>query len=459
MQQTAVSSTLSPLFLLSMFIVDLLVIGALFVLLDRHIVAPIQQLTADTGAIARGEFDQSITVFDTDDELGALSHSLHEMHDQLMTTIQEAQQFEQAIEHAGHAIYITDTDGTIEYVNPAFEEITGYSEDQALGETPRILNSGRQSETYYEELWETIRSGEVWEDNEFMNQRATGELFVADQTIAPITDGDGNVVKFVAIMNDRTGEVISQQQTQVLSRVVRHNLRTDLNLIDGYAHQITKTDDTEAQTDYVHDLRERVEGLVELSQKAYRAIQEFDRGTYRQSQSVCTTCDRVVTGIAEQYPQANLTTDLPDYEIDVRANVELVFEELVENAIEHNDQATPEVTIRVTRTDEGDSSPMIQVVIVDNGPGLPDSEQEVLDAGEETALTHGSGIGLWVVHWTVTYAGGEVTIEDRSPRGTRVTVTLPRASVRTFPRDATTDDETDPSQSAADTEHTEDVDQ
>lgn len=100
-----------------------------------------------------------------------------------------------------------------------------------------------------------------------------------------------------------------------------------------------------------------------------------------------------------------------------------------------------------------------RVVIVDNGPGLPDSEREVLEAGEETPLTHGSGIGLWLVYWTVTYAGGEVTIEDRSPRGTRVTVTLPCASVRPFPRDAMTDDETDPSQSAADTEHTQDVDQ
>ncbi len=125
--------------------------------------------------------------------------------------------FEQAVEHAGHAIYITDTDGTIEYVNPAFEEMTGYDSDQALGQTPSILSTGENDETYYAALWETVLDGEVWQER-IENERADGTRYVADQTIAPIQvdsnsparpdsrtgAGADSVVKFVAIQQDVT---------------------------------------------------------------------------------------------------------------------------------------------------------------------------------------------------------------------------------------------------------------
>jgi len=438
-QQTGAPHAQLPLFVLGTFGVDLLVVIVLFVLLDRHVFSPITQLTAETGAIARGELNQSITVVDGAHELGALSQSVHAMKDQLTSTRQAAQQFEQAVEHAGHAIYITDTDGTIEYVNPAFEEITKYSEEQAVGETPQLLTADRPTEADYEDIWETIRAGEVWEKEESMHQRATGELFITDQTITPITTADETVVKCVATMTDRTEQAVSSQQTQVLSRVVRHNLRTELNLIDGYAQQLKKADDADTQADYVRDIRDRVETLVEVSQKTQHGMQAFERDTYRASQRVCATCDRVATAFTNQYPQAEITTALPEYEVAVRGNVSTVLDELVENALEHNDQATPDVTISVARDDESEPPPIVRIEVADNGPGIPQGEREVLAEGEETQLVHGSGIGLWLVYWTITLAGGEVTIADRSPRGTCVVVTLPQASVQAFPRDTTTD--------------------
>jgi len=103
----------------------------------------------------------------------------------------------QAIEHAGHSIYRTDPDGTITYVNPAFEETTGYSEEAALGETPAILNSGVHDDAYWESLWETILDGEVWR-NRVVNETAEGETYVVDQTIAPV-EADGEIREFVAV--------------------------------------------------------------------------------------------------------------------------------------------------------------------------------------------------------------------------------------------------------------------
>ncbi|SDK40386.1 PAS domain-containing sensor histidine kinase [Natronorubrum texcoconense] len=111
--------------------------------------------------------------------------------------------FEQAVEESGHAIYMTDIDGEITYVNSAFEETTGYTVAEAVGKTPSILRSDEHDDSYYETLWETVRAGDVW-DEEITDQRKDGELYHAEQTIAPVTDDDGEIDRFVAVQNDIT---------------------------------------------------------------------------------------------------------------------------------------------------------------------------------------------------------------------------------------------------------------
>ena len=114
----------------------------------------------------------------------------------------ELQQYKKAVDESAHAIFITDVDGTIEYVNPAFESTTGYSEAEAVGRTPSILQSGTYDDPFYEELWETVLAGEQWE-SEMIDRRANGKEVVLNETIAPITD-DGEIRKFVAVAQDIT---------------------------------------------------------------------------------------------------------------------------------------------------------------------------------------------------------------------------------------------------------------
>ncbi|MDZ5811890.1 PAS domain S-box protein [Halorubrum sp. AD140] len=111
--------------------------------------------------------------------------------------------FRNLVEHAGHAIYVTDTDGTIQYVNPAFTEHTGYGAAEAIGETPAILNSGEMPDEYFEALWTTLSSGEVWEE-EIVDRKRDGSLYRAFQTIAPVMDNAGEITRFVAIQTDVT---------------------------------------------------------------------------------------------------------------------------------------------------------------------------------------------------------------------------------------------------------------
>ncbi len=109
--------------------------------------------------------------------------------------------FRAAVESTGHSIYWTDTTGTIEYVNPAFEEQTGFSAEEAIGSNANILQSGVHGDLFYERLWDTILSGDVWQ-GEIINERKSGERYVVKQTISPITDDEGDITRFVAVNED-----------------------------------------------------------------------------------------------------------------------------------------------------------------------------------------------------------------------------------------------------------------
>ena len=115
----------------------------------------------------------------------------------------ELRRLYRAVEVAGHAIYITDTDGTIQYVNAAFEEITGYTRNEAIGASPRLFKSQRMPREYYERLWNTILAGETWSE-EIINARKDGTIYVALQTITPVADDTGSLRWFVAVQTDKT---------------------------------------------------------------------------------------------------------------------------------------------------------------------------------------------------------------------------------------------------------------
>jgi sigma-B regulation protein RsbU (phosphoserine phosphatase) len=108
-----------------------------------------------------------------------------------------------AVESAGEAIIITDLDGTIRYVNPAFERITQYSRKEAIGRNPRILKSGKQDSELYRDLWRTIASGTAWRGS-FFNRKKDGTLYHVEQTIAPVLDSVGNAIAYVSVHADVT---------------------------------------------------------------------------------------------------------------------------------------------------------------------------------------------------------------------------------------------------------------
>ncbi|MFD1588221.1 PAS domain S-box protein [Halorientalis brevis] len=329
--------------------------------------------------------------------------------------------FKRAVEHAGHSIVITDVDGTIQYVNPAFEEVTGYTEAEALGKTPRILKSGEHDEAFYEQLWETILDGEVWQA-EIVNECKNGEQFIASQTIAPVFNEMGAIELFVAINHDITERKEREQQLEeqrdnldILNQVLRHDIRNDLQMVTSYAELLSDSVDGE-KAEYLDAVRENAAHAVDLTTTA-REMAEVMLTTADETQymRLRRMLKDAVDEIQAGYPDAEITIEPPVPSVKVQATemLDSVFDNVLKNAIQHNDKDVPEVTVAVTERDQ-----MVLVRIADNGPGVPDNQKEEIFGKGETGLdSSGTGIGLYLVQTLVDMYGGDVWVEDKAAAG------------------------------------------
>jgi PAS domain S-box-containing protein len=126
-------------------------------------------------------------------------------------TLEKLERFASAVEQTADSVVITNIHGIIEYVNPAFEATTGYSRDEALGQTPRILKSNKHDRAFYQNLWETITSEQPYRGT-IINQKKNGELYWSDQSITPIKDHNGNMTSFVTVLKDITKQKKQQNQ-------------------------------------------------------------------------------------------------------------------------------------------------------------------------------------------------------------------------------------------------------
>jgi PAS domain S-box-containing protein len=333
----------------------------------------------------------------------------------------EAQIFQQAVEHAGHAIYITKPDGTIEYVNSAFTEMTGYDTEEVLGRTPRVLKSGAHDSEFYRCLWQTVLSGETWE-NEIINRHKDGRRQYIDQTIAPVTMGSGQIDHLVAVNTGITEQRRRQQQLQVLYRVLRHNLRNELNVIEGYADLLAESGTREHKS-AVEQIFQAVDDLLQISQQARRIERTFRDGS---DEHELRSLNEVIQGaITDASPPADLvSTSLQETSLLVNVEFQTALQELITNAIKHND-AEGQMVVVTMETALRENGPQGTITVRDNGPGIPTNERRVLREGEESQLLHGNGLGLWLVNWIVTELGGTIDIDDADPRGSLVTITVP----------------------------------
>jgi signal transduction histidine kinase len=233
------------------------------------------------------------------------------------------------------------------------------------------------------------------------------------------------VVGHTVVLQDVTEARRREQRLAVLNRVLRHNLRNDLNVVQGNLNiAAERTDDGEV-ADLLAAAETSALDLMELGEKAREIERAMGARDRRRPVPVRELVEATAADLHAGGLGGDVRTDVPA-DLRVRANELLlrgVFENLVENGLEHSDSDGPVVEVTFTGLD-GDRATFH---VRDDGPGIPDHELDALAAEEETALEHGSGLGLWFVAWGVASLGGDIAFET-GPEGTVAVVTLPDAS-------------------------------
>ncbi len=375
-------------------------------------------------------FWNRVTIAPVENENGTVTHFVGFNQD--VTQQKEYEQtlelFRQAVEQAGHGVVITDRGGTIEYVNSRYIRDTGYSRDELIGANPAIVKSGKHDDRFYEEMWETILSADVWKA-ELINQRKSGTLYTVEQTIAPITDESGEITHFVGIESDATSHRLREQQLDVLNRILRHNVRNTMTVISGRLSLLEETVTDEKLLSHIRSIETEATTLREFSKEVNSMRRVLDREIEPDTVRDIETMLLELTGdLRETYPEAEISV-VTSGGIYVRSDDRLAeaIREAVENAVVHNDTDTPEIVITVESSEMTKSENMVNLVIADNGPGIPNEERAIIETGEETPLNHGTGVGLALINWILRSLGGEVQVSDNDPDGTRVTLCIPAA--------------------------------
>lgn len=211
-----------------------------------------------------------------------------------------------------------------------------------------------------------------------------------------------------------------EEQLRILSRILRHNVRNEMNVILGRAEEINSDAEGPVETHSAEILRSGRQ-LLSLTEKEHRWVESLLDPSERTTVAIDRVLQTVASDLREQYPHADIS--IPETECRVRAlpQIELVLREVIENGIVHNDAESPTVTVSVERCDA-----TVQLTVTDDGPGLPTEEIAFArNRTPRTPLHHASSLGLQLVVHVVDQSRGSIAFETPEDRGTRVHIELP----------------------------------
>ena len=354
-----------------------------------------------------------------------------------------------AMEQASDAIMITTADGAIAYVNPAFRRLTGYSLSEAVGHTPHLLRSGRERPTFYDDLWATLRAGEVWR-GETINRRKDGTLFTAQQSIAPLREERGRITHFVSIAQDITrrkeleSQLLQSQKMEAVGQLaggVAHDFNNLLTVILG------RGDFLLARLGADDPLRREVDLILKTAERAGTLTHQLLAFSRKQVlQPTVLDLNALVAGMGSMLQR------LIGEDIDLRivADRELgpvkadpaQLEQVVMNLVVNARDAMPQggrLTLETANVSVDESAPAgvaarvpagayATLAVRDTGVGMfPDVQARIFEPFYTTKERgRGTGLGLSTVYGIVQQHRGHIVVESEPGRGTIFTLYLPR---------------------------------
>ena len=363
----------------------------------------------------------------------------------------ELRKLVRAVDQSVNAIIITDTTGTIEYVNPVTCKLTGFTREELIGKNPRILSSGETTKEEYARLWGDILAGKEW-IGEFHNKNKNGELYWESASISPIMDEKGRITNFLAIKSDITRDkflkaelIEAKEHAEESDRLktaflcnMSHEIRTPMNGILGFADLLKEPGlSGEEQLEYIRIIQKSgarmlniINNIVDISkiESGQMKVSLAETNVNEQMEFICNFFKSEVEKKGLQLTLGNL---LPSSSAIIRTDSEklhAILANLVNNAIKYTSQGSVEFGCHAVEKLHATS---IQFYVKDTGIGIPRNRLEAIferfiqaDITDKMAR-QGAGLGLAISKAYVEMLGGRIWVESQEDKGSSFYFSLP----------------------------------
>ncbi len=294
---------------------------------------------------------------------------------------EQLRKLSRAVEQSPASIVITSIAGEIEYINPKFTQVTGYTLDEVRGKNPRVLKSGESTAEEYRSLWQTIRAGKEWH-GEFHNKKKNGELYWELASILPIVDEAGRITHFLAVKEDITERKAAEErikaslkEKEVLLKEIHHRVKNNLQVISSLLKLQSRYSRDKRTIELFEESQQRVKSMALIHEELYKSP---DLARIKFASYVQSIADHLVRSYGVRSNAITLNVDVDELQLDVDHAVPcgLIVNELVTNSLKYafpselmaqRDHRENKITIEM-RLQNG---AQVALKISDNGIGLP----------------------------------------------------------------------------------------
>lgn len=364
-------------------------------------------------------------------------------------------QLSRAVEQSPTIIVITSLKGNIEYVNPKFTEITGYTLEEVIGENINILKSGHTTAEEYKKLWDTIESGKEWR-GELQNKRKDGTLYWEEASISAIKNSDGEITHYLAVKTDITEKkkiindfILAKEKAEESDRLksaflanISHEIRTPMNGILGFSELLKEPNLTGAdQIKYLEIIEKSGNRMLNIINNIVD-ISKIEAGLIELSNFETNINDQIEYAYTFFKPEAekkglqlfnksSLDTNDAVLNLD-REKLYSILLNLIKNAIKYTDSGTIEIGYSVININK---EPYIEFYVSDTGIGVAPEQQDAIFKRfiqaeiNDRHSRHGAGLGLSISKAFVELMGGTIRVESQEGAGSTFYFTIPYSQV------------------------------